>query len=49
MVTLKKKLLKISHGYMADTSVSGQIKEFLLSLMTVDVRSLTTMRFSAME
>jgi hypothetical protein len=38
----KKSLLKISHGYMADTSVCGRKNQFLLMLRTVDVRSLTT-------
>jgi hypothetical protein len=45
-LTLKKSLLKISHGYMADTSVSALKNQFLLSIKTVDVRSFTTMAIS---
>jgi hypothetical protein len=44
-VTTKNNFLKISHGYVADTTVSDTKNQFLLNLKTVDVRSLTTCLF----
>ena len=44
-VMLKKKLLKISHGFMAETTVSALNQPFPLIIKTVDVRAVNTTRF----
>ena len=41
--TVKKRLLKISHGFMADTTVFGRESQLMLTVKPVVARSLTSM------
>jgi len=42
-VIFKKSFLKISHGFMAETTVSALNQPFQLTLKTVDVRAVNTL------
>ena len=45
--TLKKKLLKISHGFMADTTDYGRQNQLMLTVKPVVARILTSMNVLA--